>query len=200
MNAEPKNKSQARPSGRKYDTVDDFVASEGVPREIRDRVSLLKNQTKITLQLALLRQNGGLTQEEMAAHLNVTQSAISKLEAGTDDQLRLAEIAHYAKATGERICLGFGKPLNHMEAVKLHAVSIKRHLEALAKLANQQEELGIEIKAFFGEAFFNMLDILSACADKLPSGPDFDVTVEISNRQCPRGITETATKKETVAA
>lgn len=203
MSTQIKEISQAKPSGRKYGTVDEFMASEGVTQEIRDKIAALKNETKVALQLALLRQRANITQEEMAAHLKVTQSAISKLESGTDEELKLGEIAQYARAAGERICLGFGKPLNHVESVKLHAVSIKQHLEALAKLANQHEEMEVEIKAFFGEAFFNILDILSACADKLPSGPDFEMTVEITKRQSPKSakvFSETCIKKEAVAA
>jgi|ERR1017187_2745247 transcriptional regulator with XRE-family HTH domain len=200
MNAEIRNKSQPRPSGRKYGTVDELMAAEGMPQEIRDKVASLTNDTKIALQLAQLRQSAGLTQEDMANHLNVTQSAISKLEAGTDDQLKLIEIAHYARVTGERICLGFGKPPNHVESVKLHALSIKRHLEALAKIANQHEEMEVEIQAFFGEAFFNILRILSACGDKLPSGPDFEVTMEITQRQSSKGFVESTMRKEAITA
>ena len=200
MSTEPKNKSQATPSGRKYGSVDEFMASEGMPQEIRDKVANLRNATKVALQLALLRQSAGFTQEQMAERMGITQSAISKLEAGTDDELTLAEIAEYARATGERIYIAFGKRVNHVESVKLHAFAIKQHLEALAKLANQHEEMQLQIQAFFGDAFFNILNILSACAEQLPSGPDFDVTVEISKRIPSKGMVQSTMRNEAVAA
>ena len=200
MNAEPKIKSQAKPSGRKYGSVDDFMQSEGVSQEIIDKVDVLRRQSKIALQLASLRQRSGLTQEEMATRMGLSQSAISKLESGTDDQLKLDEIAEYAKATGERICIGFGKPINHVESVKIHAFAIKDHLEALAKISNQHEEMEVQIKAFFGEAFFNILGILSICGDKFVGGPDFEVTVEISKRQPSPGLVGSTMRKEALPA
>jgi transcriptional regulator with XRE-family HTH domain len=200
MNAEPKIRSQARPSGRRYGSVDDFMASEGMPKDIIEKVDKLRKDSRIALQLALLRQESGLTQEEMAARMGVTQSAISKLESGTDDELKLHEIAEYAKATKERICILFGKPMNHVESVKLHAFAIKKRLEELAKIANQDEELEVQIKAFFGEAFFNILSILAACGDKFASGPDFEVRMEVSKRQPSKGLVEPTMRKEAISA
>jgi len=46
----------------------------------------------------------------------------------------------------------FGRPPTHVEAVNTHALGICSHLEALAKIANQNEELEKEIQGFFGEA------------------------------------------------
>jgi hypothetical protein len=38
MSTQIKEISQAKPSGRKYGTVDDFMASEGVTQDIRDKI------------------------------------------------------------------------------------------------------------------------------------------------------------------
>jgi hypothetical protein len=58
----------------------------------------------------------------------------------------------------------------------------------------------VEIKAFFGEAFFNIFDILSSGSGKLPSGPEFEMTVEITRRQSPKIALEQYIKKEAVTA
>jgi hypothetical protein len=45
---------------------------------------------------------------------------------------------------------------------------MKKHLSALATLAHKGEDLKTEIQAFFGEAFFNILTILSQCQADMP--------------------------------
>ncbi len=179
MNTE-NERAPARPTGRNYQSVDALMSGESVSQEVRTKVAVLASDTKIVLQLARLRQSVGMTQEDMANHLHVTQSAISKLESGCDDDITLRVVREYARATGKRISVMFGKPFTHVEAVKIHAFGIKSRLESLAEIANQNDDLHKDIKGFFSEAFFNILDILGACNGKLQNGGgDFDVKFEI---------------------
>lgn len=167
-------------TGRKYSSVTELMRGEGVPQEIQDGVKKLEEETRVVDHLARLRQAAGLTQEEMAKAMGVTQSAVSKLEGGKDEDLTLGEIQAYARATDQRIGLVVGKPLTHVQAVKCHAFSIKRRLEMLAEIANRHDDLEKDIQAFFGEAFFNILNILAECGDKLPEGVrDSGVRIEI---------------------
>lgn len=115
-------------------------------------------------------QSAGLTQHQQAKKLGKTQSAISKLESGADLELTLRELAEYATATEQAIRLNFGQPLNHVEAVKLHVIRLRKHLEELAKQAHPDASLDQAIQKFFGEAFFHLLDILSQCQPSLPHG------------------------------
>ncbi len=178
----------AKSTGRKYGSVADLMRGEGVSQEVQGKVKDLENETRVVLHLAKLRQAAGITQEEMAKHLGVTQSAISKLESGTDSEVTLREIREYARATDQRIGVMFGKPFTHVESVKCHALAIKSHLECLAQIANRHDELEKEIQAFFGQAFFNILTILAECGDKLPgNGKDFEVRIEIIKQEPARG-------------
>jgi hypothetical protein len=43
----------------------------------------------------------------------------------------------------------------------------------------QHCQLGEDYQAFFGEAFFNLLNIFSECQIELPDGGHFDVRLEI---------------------
>lgn len=157
-------------------------------QEVQERVKELENETRVALQLAKLRQAAGITQEEMAKNLGVTQSAISKLEGGIDADITLGEIKGYARAMQQRIGVVFGKPLTHVESVKCHALSIRHHLEGLAKIADRDEEMQTHIQAFFGEAFFNILTILAECGEKLPgNGRDFEIRIEIVKQEPSRG-------------
>lgn len=173
-------KAPARPSGRKYGSVTALMSGESVSQDIRQKVVAAEGETRVVLQLAKLRQCSGITQEEMAKHLGVSQSAISKLETGPDNDVKLGEIRAYVAATQQRVSILFGKPFTHVEAIKMNALAIKYRLEKLADLANQNEEMEKDIKAFFGEAFFNLLDILSSCSQQLPNTEDdYDIEIRI---------------------
>ncbi|MEI7732236.1 MAG: helix-turn-helix domain-containing protein [Verrucomicrobiota bacterium] len=184
-------------TGRKYASVAELMRGEGVAKEVQDKVKALEEETHIVLQLAKLRQAAGITQEEMAKALGVTQSAISKLESGSDLDVTLREIKEYSRVTDQRIGLMFGKPLSHVEAVKCHALAIRQRLEKLAQIANRNDELEKEIQGFFGEAFFNILTILSECSEKLPSSSrDTGVRIEII-KQSPTRCALVKPKSET---
>jgi transcriptional regulator with XRE-family HTH domain len=177
MNAEHED---IKPTGRIYGSVDDLMKNEGVSQEVKTKVAEYKGETRIILQLARLRQKAGLTQEHMAERLGVNQSAISKLESGKDEDLTMRQVREYARATGERINILFGKSPTHVEAIRQHAMGIRSNLEALAKIANQEEELEKEIQGFFGDAFFNIMLILSNCNDQLPHKvAEFEMNIEV---------------------
>ncbi len=196
-------KTPAKPTGRKYASVDALLRGEGLSQDAQSKAKELKSETRVVLQLAKLRQATGLTQEEMSKHLGVTQSAVSKLEAGRDEDVTLREIREYARVTDQRICVMFGKPLTHVEAVKLHACGLKERLEALAKIANQNEEFQSEIKGFFGEAFFNLFNILAGFNNMLPAEGDVEIKIEVVRGQNPSAALAPlprACKKEPVMA
>ena len=176
MSTETDNDLVPKATGRSYASVEALMRGEGVPEEVQKKVKHLRTETRLVSQLAALRQSACITQEDMAARLNVTQSAVSKLESGRDEDLTIKEVREYSRATDERLAVVFGKPLSHVEAVKLHADGIRQHLSALAGLAHGDEDLDRAIQGFFGEAFFNILHILSKCSDKLPSnGNGFEI-------------------------
>lgn len=173
-------RTPAKPTGRKYESVGALMRGEGVSQEVQGKVAEIENETRVTLQLAKLRQTVGLTQEQLAEAMGTTQSSVSKLESGRDEDLTLGQVRHYARATNQRIGLMFGKPVTHVEAVQGHAIAIKHHLQELAKIANQHEELETHIQAFFGDAFFNILNILTRCHEQLPNGgKDIEIRFQV---------------------
>jgi transcriptional regulator with XRE-family HTH domain len=179
MNEEKEKRAGLKPSGRRYTSVTDLLKGEDVSREVVDKFNDLASETKITRRLAEMRLLAGLSQEQMAERLGCTQSAVSKLESGRDEDLTIAVIRDYAKETGDRVGLLFGKPLNHVEAIKAHAFGIRERLTKLASLAHEDEDLEKEIQAFFGEAFFNILSILAKCQERMPNSGDVEVRVQL---------------------
>lgn len=141
-------------------------------------------QNRISTLLAAVRAQAGMTQQELAAEMSCTQGRISKIERMPDRDITIGVIQDYARATMNRITLFCGKPENHVEAVKNHAFSIRKHLKALANIAEKHDELEPHIQGFFGEAFFNILDILTECQGSLPKGrQDFEVSLTASENQ-----------------
>jgi transcriptional regulator with XRE-family HTH domain len=179
MNAEFEKKDATRPTGKRYGSVKDLLQGENVSPNVQSKVEELRKETALTEILAKLRMEAGLTQQQVAERFGMSQSAISKLESGRDEELTLGEIRKYAELTGQRIGVVLGKPLNHVEAVKVDAMDIKRHLTALAELAHRDEEMEKAIQGFFGEAFFNILDILSKCHLQMPNNSGVQLRVEL---------------------
>lgn len=172
--------TDSKPTGRRYATVDELLRGEKAPLEVIEETQKLADETKFTRMLAALRAKGGLTQAEMGERMTPprTQSAISKLESGRDEDLSIADIREYSKALNERIGLVFGQPLNHVEAIKMYALAMRERMLALVKLAHQDGQLEKEVQAFFGEAFFNILTILGTCQQQMPK-KDFEVKMHI---------------------
>ncbi len=182
MNTETE-RAPAKPTGRRYESVEVLLRAEGVSQGIRDKLEELKTDTKVALQLAKLRQKAGITQEEMANHMGLTQPTISKLESGLDEDITLKHVREYVRVTGQRIGVMFGKPLSHAESIKMLAHGLKFHLESLAEIAKENDELQEQIKNFFGEAFFNLFNIMASCNDKIPNGEN-DVEIRVEIVQC----------------
>ena len=179
MNPELEKKGPVRPTGRRFKSVAELVNAEVSAPEVQKAMAAMEKQTRLVTKLALLRQQAGLTQGQMAERMGITQSAISKLESGADDDLTVRELREYAKQTTQRIGVTFGRPMNHVEAVKHHAFQIRAHLNALAELAQKDSEIEQAIQGFFGEAFFNILTILSQCQQQLPAGGDVEVRLQL---------------------
>jgi transcriptional regulator with XRE-family HTH domain len=173
------HKSTPKSTGRTYSSVQDLIKGEGYSQEVRAGYQEAVAATRLTQQLAQMRIKAGITQESMATHLGVTQSAISKLESGLDEDLTIRQIRAYAEAASQRIGIAIGKPLNHVEAIKAHAIGMQKRLMALAAIAREQDELEREIQAFFGNAFFNLLTIMADCQQQMPNGGEFEIRLEV---------------------
>jgi hypothetical protein len=108
MEDTPLKKIDAKPSGRRYATVDEFLKGE-MPVDIADGVRKLADETRLTRILAALRVKAGFTQETMGEKMvpSRTQGTISKLESGLDEDLTLSDIREYSRILNERIGFAF---------------------------------------------------------------------------------------------
>ena len=193
MNQNPEKLKHVKPAGRRYASVEEMLKGMAVDEEVVEQFEANQKESRLVEMLVDLRRAAGLTQEAVAEKLGVTQSAVSKLESGKDEDLTVKIVGEYARATDQRVAIFFGKRMNHVEAVKCHAMDIRRHLSALASLAREDEDIEASIQEFFGEAFFNILGILAKCQDEMPNGPDFEVRLQVVGRKSTKKLSRRRT-------
>lgn len=179
MSEHKKDRTLAKPSGKRFKSVGELMAGLDMPAEVVQEAQKNADARQLTLKLSLMRLNAGVTQAEMAKRLDITQGAVSKLENGFDDDVTVKHLRAYAEATKMNVGFAVGRPPNHVEAIKLHAMGIRNHMKELAKLAHNDEDMERGIQEFFGEAFFNILSFLSECQQDMPNGNEIQMRIEV---------------------
>ena len=74
---------------------------------------------RLAQQLARLREEGGLTQTEVAALMGVSQPVVARIEAGAHVNMKLSTLIRFASAVGGTVKLDITKPKRTAGVVKL---------------------------------------------------------------------------------
>jgi transcriptional regulator with XRE-family HTH domain len=85
---------------RTYRSVLELVRETSGSSEFADGLERKLAERRIIKELMIRRAGYGLSQRDVAHRFGCTQSRISKLEAATDRELTLGELAKYAQAIG----------------------------------------------------------------------------------------------------
>jgi predicted XRE-type DNA-binding protein len=138
--------------------------TEAFAKKVERRIS----QRQIVKHLMALRATKSLSQSDIAKKMECSQSRISKLESGLDDDLRLGEFSAYVSALGleMRIVLA-PKGQTSLDAVKYHAFSIKRTLDRLAALSSGDKSMTAGALKIMAESFYNITRFISGSAQTL---------------------------------
>jgi transcriptional regulator with XRE-family HTH domain len=164
----------------KYPSVAEMVRGVSEDQRFADDFDRRVNSRRLVKHLFALRNAAGMSQKDIADRIGCSQSRISKLESGNDNDLRLADLAAYLRALGLDLCLVFGqKDSTLVNKIKYHALAIKRLFAELVKLAQMDERIAEGVAGFHGEAFFNLIEILRDSAKKLPRREDGTAFVDI---------------------
>jgi hypothetical protein len=115
----------------------------------------------------------------MGECLGVSQSAISKLEAGTDEELSLRVLREYCRATDQRIGMLIGKQYSHVEAVTKLFDGLRYHLTALSELPQGDGEIQKAVQEFFGQSLFNFLKIFEKLHQTCPDHANYEIRIEM---------------------
>jgi transcriptional regulator with XRE-family HTH domain len=164
-------RSETSPGTQRFNNIQDLLGDTlGKSQAVTKAVSQRINSRRLVKKLIVARSLAKLSQADLAKRLDCSQSRISKIENGIDDQLRIADIRAYSRALGTGLIFSIGEPKRHaVESIKHHALQIKHHLDQLAVLAQEDEQISSGVEKFFGETLFNMLQIIEDSAGKLPN-------------------------------
>lgn len=174
----------------KHASVAEMVRRVSDDPQFADAFDRRVNRRRLVKHLFAMRSAEGLSQKDIAERIGCSQSRISKLESGNDDDLRLADLAAYLGALDLDLCLVFGqKDSTIVNKIKYHAVAIKRLLAELVKLAQIDKQIAAGVAGFHGEAFFNLIKILRDSVKDLPRREDGTafVDIEIETAQAAAG-------------
>ena len=132
---------QTKVKKKRYSSVPDMVRhvsedsdfAESVAREIAER--------NIIDFLMALRTSAGMSQSDIAEKMKCSQSRISKLENGKDDDLRIGDFHAYAEAIGFELAIFLGKKERPPIALRIeyHISSLKSLFRELSKLAGDDK-------------------------------------------------------------
>ena len=160
-------------NNRQYRTVSEMLRQSAGQDEAltADELDKFSAERELVKDLATLRSARGLSQQDLALSLGRTQSWVSKLENGRDDDLRLGEIRTYLDALGLEFRPGaIKKGATCTDEIKHFVGAIKRRFLTLVELAKKDDAMAENIALFFCETFYNINKHLSEAAAKLPAG------------------------------
>lgn len=156
-------------TGKRFSNVNEMVKAISKDSAFKKEFDKEFNAKKVVRMLASSRAARGMTQSDLAKKIGCGQPRISKIENGRDEQLKIQDLVDYAKALDLQINTVFNaKQNNAVEEIKYHAFEIKSRLDRLAELANKDDTIFEGVSGFFGEYFFNMLNIFEGSIKKLP--------------------------------
>jgi len=133
--------------------ADDPTAEEGVMEEI--------NSSRVVACLIAMRLDAKLGQDQVAEAMSCSASKVSRMESGSDLNLKWVDIVRYANALGLSTSISFDNPeLPAAQRIKQCVFRIAEDLESLANLAKNvgsSDEIAEKIHQFYGEVLFNFL-------------------------------------------
>lgn len=139
-------------------------------QEFTEELRTQVNRRRLVAQLADLRNLNGISQKDVAEQLDCTQSKVSKLENGYDDNLTLQALIAYAKLFDSDLTILFSsKEDSLVSQIKYHAISIKTCFEKMNELVQQDANIGKGVAAFHIEALLNLVKIVGDSTNILMS-------------------------------
>ena len=125
----------------------------GFADELQEQI----DRRKIVDQLARLRNLNGISQADVAAELKCTQSRISKLENGFDEDVTVSELAAYAKVAGCDLSLNFEpRDAALTSRIAYHSDAIKACFDRIAGVEEGDRAIGKGVAAFHLDALVNL--------------------------------------------
>lgn len=185
--------------------VRDLAGDDQFAAAVDDR---LKRRAMID-RLIAIRSARGLSQKDIAEKLGCTQSRVSKLESGSDDDTKAGDLDAYAQALGLELFVGLQrKGATIADQVKMHTFAIRKLLHQLAEMSAGDESMVSGLRDFSVEVLFNTaISVHEANRKlkqmtkklKLPEAPAPVLTVDPEEEDCADDTSELVAANEQLA-
>ncbi len=155
-NSQLKNVLDLFDTGDEADAVLESAKSAMFERQIVDRL----------ISLRLLRK---ASQGDVAKHMGVTQSRVSKIEHGDDRSLSIGQIDSYLEALGMRFEMRFCQSGDTIvERLKSHALELFGCLQKISEMSHGDPEMEKAALRMHAETIVNVDRFVSSSAATLP--------------------------------
>ena len=144
---------------KSYASVSELVGDIVEEKELRDKIRSEIRKQSVATVLFSMRCNFQVTQQQMAKRVERSQSWISKLEHASTDRITVEDLERYSRALEVNLVITFQKPMNAVESVKYHFFQIKKHLDGLLELAEDDEDIRAGVNKFHDEWLVNALKL-----------------------------------------
>ena len=158
--------------GKRYTSTEDMLSASGLDDSLRDQIRDRIESRQIIKKLLALRVRQGKSQRDIADAFGCTQSRISKLENGTDEEIRLGDLVRYFQSLDHGLSLFIAKSeWGAMDQIKYHAFEIKRCLTRLVELVQDDPKIGKGVANAHFKTLADVAKIIIDSAKTLPEVP-----------------------------
>ncbi len=155
----------------KFNNVADAAAQLAADQGMVEEVGRAIADNSLVSVLLTMRVKKGLTQDQIAEAMGCDPSKVSRLESGSDCQLRWMDIIGYARALKLDMSVIFDDSgLPAAERIKHCVFRIDEDLEKLGTLAKElgaEDEITKEIDRFYRQVLFNFLTRFKKNSERL---------------------------------
>jgi transcriptional regulator with XRE-family HTH domain len=155
----------------KFKTVAEAAANLAEDPQMEKRVKDEISRNTVISVLVEMRIDKGLTQEQVAQLMGCDPSVVSRIESGSDRQLKWTDIMGYCSALKVTMNILFDDPaVPAADRIKQYVFKIHEDLEHLAALAKEvggEDDIAREIDRFYKQVLFNFLVRFKKNYDKL---------------------------------
>lgn len=159
-----------KPKSDQFSSVEEMVKAVSDDAAFEEEFSNRVAAREVVKKLFAIRNSMGLSQKDIAERIGCTQSKVSKLEAGTDADLRVGDLESYLSCLGleGRLILTKGEP-RVVDDIKYYFCGLSEALNRLKDLAHNDPQIAAEVGNFSQEVAFNFIGRISQFISELPS-------------------------------
>ena len=155
---------------KQYSSVTEMISDSPLEKSRRYEIVERIASRQIIKRLLALRATRGMSQKEVANRMNCSQSRISKLENGVDDDIRFGDMRDYLNAIDHDMSLFIcPKQWESFQQIKFSAFRIRECLGQLVEMAGDDPAIVQGVSKAHVETIVNLIKLVVDSAKDLPS-------------------------------